>query len=170
MFDDWRIAYAKQGKADLLAREQLLRNTALPVCQQLHFLQMACEKICKAFLCGQGTDPSNLEKSHGYSSGPLPVIARQYFRRQRNTEAGWILQAIATLSRKIELLAPAVKAGGTHPANCEYPWRRADGVVLAPAEYRFDINLARDPGGTNLLKILQTAADELASQASRATT
>ena len=50
----WRIAYAKQALADLHAREKLLEHSELPDCQQLHFLQMACEKLCKAYLCGQG--------------------------------------------------------------------------------------------------------------------
>jgi hypothetical protein len=63
--DQWRIAFAKQALADLLAREKLLYYREVPQCQQLHFLQMACEKLCKAYLCGHGADPQTL-RSHAY--------------------------------------------------------------------------------------------------------
>ena len=159
--DDWRIAYAKQGQADLLAREQLLENPTLPQCQHLHFLQMACEKICKAYLCGQGSDPDDLRRSHGYISGPLPTIARQMFARTPNADRSWVLRAIRDLARRIELLAPTVDQAGTHPANCEYPWKLSDSSVAVPAEHNFRINLAREPAGRHLLKVLQVAAEEL---------
>jgi len=159
--EDWRIAYAKQGRADLLAREQLVKNTSIPQCQHLHFVQMACEKICKAYLCGQGSDPGDLRKSHGYISGPLPTIARQVFARTRNADSLWVLSAIRELARRIELLAPAVDHAGTHPANCEYPWERADGSIAVPAEHNFNIDLAREPAGRHLLKVLQIAVEEL---------
>jgi hypothetical protein len=159
--NDWRIAYAKQGQADLLAREQLLENPALPECQHLHFLQMACEKICKAYLCGQGSDFAGLRRSHGYISGPLPTIARQVFARTPNADRSWVLSAIRNLARRIELLAPAVDQAGTYPANCEYPWERSDSSVAVPAEHNFGIDLAREPAGRHLLKVLQVAAEEL---------
>jgi hypothetical protein len=46
-YHEWRVAYAKQALADLLARERLLEHSDVPECHQLHFLQMACEKLCK---------------------------------------------------------------------------------------------------------------------------
>jgi len=69
-YEEWRIAYAKQALADLLARERLLQHADVPDCQQLHFLQMACEKLCKAYLCGQGVDPETLRGSHAYNQRP----------------------------------------------------------------------------------------------------
>src|SRR5690554_3120919 len=107
--EEWRIGYAKQALADLRARERLLEHSDLPDCQQLHFLQMACEKVCKAYLCGQGVDPETLRSSHAYISGPLPVIARQQFAQAGPKDAiidrTWVLNAIRKLARKIELLA-----------------------------------------------------------------
>ncbi len=161
--DEWRIAYARQARADLLAREHLLASDRLPQCQQLHFLQMACEKICKAFLCGKGSAPADLRRSHGYIARPLPVIARHYSRRRRNGEAAWVLEAIADLARRIERLAPAMNEGGAYPANCEYPWEGPDGNVETPAEFDFGIDLARQRGGRHLLKLLQTAAEDLST-------
>src|SRR5262249_52791508 len=143
-YADWRVAYAKQAKADLEAREQLLRNPTLPDCQQLHFLQMACEKICKAYLCGQSADPATLQSSHAFIAGPLPIIARQQFARQSGhgqKDRSWMIGAIRKLARKIELLAPAVQAGGAVPANCEYPWVGPDGAVKVPAEHNFQLDL-----------------------------
>lgn len=161
---EWRVAYAKQARADLRAREKLLEHMGLPACQQLHFLQMACEKVCKAYLCGQGTNPEKLRTSHAFIAGPLPVIVREQFareRRQRQTDRSWVIEAVRTLARKIELLAPAVDAGGTHPANCEYPWLAPDGLVSVPAEHNFGINLLYEPAGAFLIKALQTAMDDL---------
>lgn len=163
-YSDWRIAYARQARADLRARETLLESSELPACQQLHFLQMACEKVCKAFLCGQGVSPSTLRSSHAYISGPLPVIAREYFSRRRKgapSRKGWVLAAIAALARRIELLAPAVDDGGGHPANCEYPWVGSNGAVVAPVDHNFGIDILYEPAGRQLLTILYLAVDDL---------
>src|SRR5262249_43399085 len=122
---EWRIAYAKQASADLRGREQLLAMPELPECQHLHFLQMACEKICKAYLCGQGTEPAALQSSHAYIASVLPIIVREQLAlksRHHQKDKSWMVQAIRNLARKIELLAPAVQGGGAYPANCEYPW------------------------------------------------
>ena len=165
-FADWRIAYAKQAKVDLQTRDELLRHPGIPNCQQLHFLQMACEKICKAYLCGQGTDPETLQSSHAYVAGPLPVIARQQFALQSGhvqKDRSWMIAAIRKLARKIELLAPAVKAGGAVPANCEYPWVGPDGSVKVPAEYNFQFDLLYEEAGRHLLKALFSAVDDLCS-------
>lgn len=162
-YDQWRIAYAKQALADLRAREKLLEHPDVPDCQQLHFLQMACEKLCKAFLSGQGVDAETLRSSHAYISGQLPIIARQQFAQESRRVQGdrtWMIPAIRALARRIELLAPAVNAG-RHPANCEYPWLGPDGTVRVPAEHNFGLDLLHERAGRHLLKVLYTAAEEL---------
>jgi hypothetical protein len=163
-YRQWRIAFAKQAMADLQAREKLLEHPDLPDCQQLHFLQMTCEKLCKAHLCGQGVDPEILRSSHAYISRTLPIIARQQFAqetRKMHTDRTWVIQAIRALARKIELLAPAVNDAGRQPANCEYPWVGADGAIRVPAEYNFALDLLYEQAGRHLLKVLYTAAEEL---------
>jgi hypothetical protein len=154
-YDDWRRGYAKQALADLRAREALLDRPELPDCQQLHFLQMACEKLCKAYLCGLGVDPQSLQTSHAYITAQLPAIARQQF------VPGWVTQAIRVLARKIELLAPAVSDAGRQPANCEYPWVGPDGSVRVPCEHNFGLNLLYDKVGRHLLKVIYTAVADL---------
>lgn len=131
----------------------------MPACQQLHFLQMACEKICKAHLCGEGTDPAALAASHAYIAKTLPVIARQQLGPQKDN---WLMPALRKLARQIELLAPAVKAGGSVPANCEYPWEGPAGDVLVPAEYNFQLDLLFEPAGRTLLVVLRRAISDLA--------
>ena len=154
-FEEWRRAYARQAMADLQAREALMDRRGLPDCQQLHFLQMACEKICKAYLCGQGVDPRTLQSSHAYISRQLPIIARQ------QAVQDWVLGAIRVLSRKIELLAPAVDDAGRQPANCEYPWIGPDGTVQVPRDHNFGLNLLRETAGRILLKVIYAAAEQL---------
>ncbi len=104
-YSEWRVAFAKQALADLKARDKLLEGPDLPDCGQLHFLQMACEKLCKAYLCGQGVEPSTLQSSHAYIARTLPIIARQQFAVQvgrRANDRSWMIRAIRSLSRKIE--------------------------------------------------------------------
>jgi hypothetical protein len=164
----WRVAFARQAKADLDAREALLQHPELPQCQQLHFLQMACEKVCKAHLCGTpGVDPATLQASHAYTESVLPTIVRQQFAvqsRHRPRDRSWLIAAIRKLARKIELLAPSVRAGGSHPANCEYPWVGADGAVRVPAEHNFNLDLLHEPGGRHLIKALYGAVEQLSGE------
>lgn len=165
--DQWRIAYAKQGLADLNAREHLLALPGVPECQSLHFLQMACEKICKAYLCGQGVNPETLRCSHAYISGPLPIIARQQFLRLGGNGGKYpqeVVPALRKLAKKIELLAPAVNPGGSVPANCEYPWKGPSGAVHAPCEHNFQLDMLHDKAGRYLLKALYTAAQDLSAR------
>ena len=117
----WSVAFALQAKADLDARDWLLRNRQLPRCHELHFLQMACEKICKAHLMARpGADPLALQQSHAYITKNLPLIARQSLARQsgRNERRSHVIESIRALAVQIERLAPANDAGGTAPSNC----------------------------------------------------
>jgi hypothetical protein len=71
---NWVQAFARQAKSDLNAREVLLLESTLPACHSLHFLQMACEKLCKASLIKAGADPEDLQASHAYIAKHLPII------------------------------------------------------------------------------------------------
>jgi hypothetical protein len=93
----------------------------------------------------------------------LPTIVRSYMGRQAGQlpRDNWIVEAVRPLARKIELLSPAVKAGGRSPQNCEYPWVSADGSITAPADHRFDFSMLFEKAGVTLLKILRHAAADL---------
>ncbi len=160
---DWHTAFARQAKSDLAAREALLSDRSLPDCHQLHYLQMACEKLAKAHLIAGGADPSTLQASHAYVAKQLPIIARHYLAREAHSrpKGTWIISAISKLARQIELLAPAVDDAGRSPSNCEYPWRLPDGRIVAPSDHRFGLSLLYERAGTTLLKIVRLATNEL---------
>jgi hypothetical protein len=163
-FPQWRVAYARQALSDLDAREKL-DVAGLPHCHHLHYLQMACEKICKAYLCGRGVDPALLRKGHGFVAGPLPIIVREQIaedskKLQRST---WLIISVTKLCKQIELLAPSMDDGGRMPANCEYPWQDSRGRVITPAEHNFRFDLLDAPAGRQLLRSLRRAAQNLST-------
>ncbi len=164
----WSRAYALRAKTDLSARDALLSVADLPACQQLHFLQMACEKVSKAHKCWGGTDPKEVQSSHAYAAKAIPLIAKQLFSRrslQIDIPQAKAMEAIRRLSREVELLSPSVDDGGRRPENCEYPREDGGGDLHIPAEHEFTelsrIDLHR--AGLTFLKVLVTAVEELAS-------
>ncbi|MCY3022393.1 MAG: hypothetical protein NTW87_25715 [Planctomycetota bacterium] len=142
----------------------LLKEASLPPCQQLHFLQMACEKLCKAHLYASGSQPDDLQHSHGYIGTVLPVIFRmrfsQAFDRELKNKA-WLLQRVGHLAREINFLAPAVDDGGRRPDNCEYPWEEG-GALFVPAEKQFtNLDFLKAQAGTLFVKLVDVAIEEL---------
>jgi hypothetical protein len=121
---EWSNGYARQARADFETFE-LVQPLAVPDCHKLQFLQMACEKLVKAHLCGTGTDPAALQSSHTRVAGTLPVILRQYATSVGYTgrSARGVMATAKKRAAEIECLAPAVKRGGQRPDNCEYPWK-----------------------------------------------
>ncbi len=162
--EEWRRAYAKQARVDLASYELLIKARTLPACQHLHFLQMACEKACKAYLCGHGVDPTILQRSHAFIARPLATIARRKLKQFGYRHQSWALSALRALARRIELLAPAADAGGTVPANCEYPWIDASGRVRTPAEHDFGLDPRRERAGLILMKLLHSLLDDLLAE------
>ena len=161
---DWARAYARQAQADLAAHDALHPLTALPPCQRLHFLQMTCEKICKASLIHSGTEPVFVQASHAYTAAVLPIVFQEQRRRLRLRDLhprSTLMKQVRSLSREIELLAPTVDSL-RRPDNCEYPWEDAEGNVMVPAEHSFaTLTLLTQQAGLELLKILPLAIDEL---------
>lgn len=164
--DRWRKAFAAQAACDFDAYFVLARNSTLPSCCSLHFLQMACEKTCKAFRCRDGSDPQSLQHSHTGVASQFPVIAREYLARQ--TERSFkrkydpVLQNIRHIAREIELLAPAVDDNDRRPDNCEYPWTIDDQRVVVPADHEFAVSALRDNvNSIAFFKILTIAIADL---------
>lgn len=133
---DWAAAYALQALSDLKAREALIA-AGVDRCHNLHFLQMATEKVCKAHLC-EVNGESTVRKIHGYVQSVLPLLARQFGGL---TVTGglkaWQLSAIKTIGREIELLAPACDDMDTRRDNTEYPWLGADSEIYVPCRFEF---------------------------------
>src|SRR5947209_20358055 len=76
---EWVKAYARQADADFRAWELSERHpeAVAAECHKLLFLQMACEKLCKAYLIRAGAQPDDLQTSHGYTAKHLPNVIRQ---------------------------------------------------------------------------------------------
>jgi hypothetical protein len=161
----WARGYARQALADF-GRFQDLQASDAPECHKLQFLQMACEKLAKAYLCGEGTDPATLQSSHAYIAGTLPVVLRQYatFVGVRGAKARAVLTLAKHVSREIELLAPAVRRGGGRPDNCEYPWEDAAGTLHVPLDWTFaPSGMLGQPKGRDFLKLVRGAIGRLLS-------
>src|SRR5487761_19124 len=161
--EDWARGYARQADADFRAWDLYQKHPeALSAeCHKLLYLQMACEKLCKAHLIRRGSSPEALRTSHGYIAEPLPVIIKQEisFRNRNLKTVAWLVRHVAHLAREIELLNPAVQRAGHRPDNCEYPWESA-GKVISPLDHSFPLlNLIVAPAGRTLLKLLRSAID-----------
>jgi hypothetical protein len=151
----WSVAFAKQAISDLDAREVLATGGASR-CHQLHYLQMAAEKVCKAYLYDSG---GGARESHAVVQKHLAVIARDLGsdRKLSNNQ----LKILKKLAAEIDKLAPALKGDGSRPDNVEYPWEDANGDIIAPVDHDFpgieDWQLPR------LLKLLRSAASQYAA-------
>ncbi len=161
----WGRAFAVQAKADFQTYNCLQGGRKVPMCHKLHFLQMACEKLCKAHLCKAESDPVALQPSHRYIGKPLPIVVKQQLARLDRKAVGkdgYPMNEIRHLAREIELLSPAVDDNGKRPDNCEYPWQVGPGEIRTPREHQFpNLNLLTAPSGRTLLKCVWQAIADL---------
>ncbi len=166
---DWADAFLRQGISDLGVHDLLAStlNASLPHCHALHYLQMACEKLAKAYRIRDTSaalhgENGLLRKHVGFSkfmSAFLlsPVVKRGYTGRTKQLEE--VRRRALALAREVEKLAPAVDDESA-PANAEYPWQAGEKVV-APYEYDFpNLSLLRGASGRTFLKLVHQAARE----------
>jgi hypothetical protein len=163
---EWAKGYARQAQADLQTFYFLQRQSAIPACHKLLFLQMACEKLVKAHRCAGGADPSGLQSSHVWIAKHLPLVLREQTAFPTKAAiARSQLKHFKHLSEEIEVLAPAVKRGGDRPDNCEYPWADSAGTgnLHVPLDWTFHpLQLIGVPAGRSFLKLVQAAIERLA--------
>lgn len=123
--DRWVRAFIQQADADFRAWELYEKHPeALAAeCHKLLFLQMACEKLCKAHLIREGSPVQSSQKSHKVIVGSLPVILRNQieFTGSSLKRKQTLIKHIRHLALEIELLNPSIKRDGRRPDNCEYP-------------------------------------------------
>ena len=159
--DDWALAFARQADADFRAWELYEQHpeAAATDCHKLLFLQMACEKLCKAYLIMAGTPPQDLQTGHGYIAKPLPLVLRQQIvdsGRDPDRMRG-VLSLVRHLAGEIEVLNPDVRRNGQRPDNCEYPWESGD-KVISPLDWTFHpLRLVSVEGGRTFIKLLRGA-------------
>lgn len=161
--DDWADGFARQADADFRAWElyQKYPEACAEVCHKLLFLQMACEKLCKAHRIRAGADPNELIKTHRVVAKNLPLVIREEMirRGQDNKAIAKRMPLVRHLAQEIELLNPAVRDDGQRPDNCEYPWE-IGGKIFSPLVWSFNpLRLCFEPGGVTFLKLLRCALD-----------
>ncbi len=161
----WARAFARQAAADLEAFYNFERfpGSLVTECHRQLFLQMACEKLCKAHLLRSGSRIEHLQSSHVYIRKNLPLIVREELRFLRSDlrKLRPVLQFAQQISAEIELLAPAVRRDGARPDNCEYPWEQ-DGAVVSPLDWTFvPAQLIAAPQARTLLKLIHSAIHRL---------
>lgn len=138
-YDAWAKAYACQGRADLKVYRELrkLREAReIEDCHELHYLQMALEKIARAFLLKRSRgDRRAYLLSHVAVSEFASSYAKSPEHRARFEGQGQLWAQVKVLAGEIEHLTPAVERQA-RPANVEYPW--SDGRTLrVPSEIQF---------------------------------
>lgn len=142
----------------------LLRVKGVGDCHLLHYLQMAAEKISKAYLWRSGTEPP---RSHvGLMPFLQALISRSLghkeqqriaeifdFRRRQDMEA-WVRQ-VSPLAHELQNITPALAQDGP---NTEYPWPPAH-PTNCPALHSFDLwaSLRDQAQGRSLLKFIERA-------------
>jgi hypothetical protein len=158
---DWGDAYAQQSASDFRIYEILIALDCIPVCHSLHYLQMACEKIAKAYqFRDQTTSETRLTTSHvAFSKFMDSFISSPKMRQEykgRDAQLIRVRQSTRNLAREIEKLAPAVDREHS-PSNAEYPWESNEGVVL-PCVYTYpNLSSLREPTGLHFLKLIKEA-------------
>jgi len=162
----WAVNYARQADVDWRAWELYEKHpeAVAAECHKLLFLQMACEKLCKAHLISKNSSPQELQTSHAYIASGLPLVVRQQILEMRRDLKGMkgVMRHVRYLANEIEVLNPAVDRGGRRPDNCEYPWEDEAGVLRSPLDWTFSPSqLLLVPTGRTFLKILRLAINRL---------
>jgi len=132
---DWRTAYSEQAKSDFSMFNEL-KDGDTPFCHQLHYLQMATEKLAKAYLTPTGS--GRYQKVHNAfvrfirTAGTMPGIMNAAgFSNREHYQA--YLRGLLEKAHLVEDLSPE---GEDHP-NPEYPWQTPNGIET-PLRYGFD--------------------------------
>lgn len=160
-------AFAKQSQSDWQVYKILTQQAGLPECHALHYLQMATEKLAKAYRVRATDSPvTNLVRHH---TGFVKFV-RQYLLspQSKSRYAGKaaqlesVVSAASKFAAQIERLAPAVDP---KTENAEYPWESGSAVV-APCEWQFSgVAFLREARGRQFLKTIELALGDIVCQA-----
>lgn len=153
-------AFIDQARSDWAVYRLLAAHDDVVVCHELHYLQMVCEKLAKAYrLRDTKAAVDELVSKHtGFAKfvGPFFLAALKEEFRGKDAQLAGLIARARTLAREIEKLAPAIDRTAA-PENAEYPWER-DGKIVAPCRYVFSsLELLRQPGGRAFLNLVERA-------------
>jgi hypothetical protein len=155
----------EQAKSDL-AIFHLLRSKGVPQCHLLHYLQMATEKLSKAYLWRSGKTPP---KSHtGFvrflkalldrRSNELGTLSKALGFARPDDLDRWV-KNVQTLAYSLQNIAPAEAGNGPNP---EYPWPH-EAPTHSPTVYSFELwTSLKDTGqGRKLIVVIEKAIERL---------
>lgn len=162
--EEWAVAYACQARSDwdVFCRMDALQD--LPFCHRLHYLQMACEKISKAYRARDtGIAVEDVTTHHvGFEKFVKafflsPQVKQGFAGRDQQRQVS--SQDARRIAAQVEKLAPAVDRKA-NPGNAEYPWEDG-GRLVVPCEHDFpNLALLKEPGGRAFLKLVGQAMDQ----------
>ena len=150
----WTDAFLRQAKSDFAVYQEFNRQ-GKHISNQLHYLQMATEKLAKALLCRYSNRPP---KASHVALGPFLKQSKGRVKLREalgygNNYSSFVayIDSLLPFAEKIQNLAP----GGRRldQPNPEYPWEKRDGHVWAPIDYTFD-DIRLDATNLNKLKTL----------------
>jgi hypothetical protein len=161
----WVRAFARQADADFRAWElyEMYPEAVSAECHRMQFLQMACEKLCKAcVLSAKMVTLDRVQTSHGFVKKQLSTILKQElsYKNENGAQLKTVMQDFKRFAQEVEVLNPSMDRDN-RPDNCEYPWEY-NGQVLSPLDRSFylsDLMLKRS--GTNFLKSLRSAINRI---------
>ena len=144
----WRQAFLAQAHSDDAVRRRLNRDPEVAECHQLHYLQVATEKLAKAYSCPpSGGPPSQTHKGFVRLLQMLkdrPDLRRRLGYGTDTASFRRLIDSLLPLADEIERLAPSL-AGLSQP-NPEYPWFDSGAEELvAPADFAFTAFDAANP-------------------------
>lgn len=157
----WAGAYHRQARADWSLFLELFARPDLPRCHALQHLQMATEKLGKAYRFRDTDTPSaRLRSEHGGFSKFLMTFIKRPELEGLVTDLSVrsYLAALPALGREVERLTPSID-GENHPQNVEYPWCSGE-VVIAPVDYSFpNLGFLHERRGLAFLKVIHLALE-----------
>ena len=118
---NWAAAFARQSASDFAVYQHLAAQTSFPACHALHYLQMACEKLAKAYRFRDvSMSIDDIQTTHvAFSKVVHQIVMSPNFHKRysgKTAQLKEILRSSRLLAREIEKLAPAVDKEAT-PAN-----------------------------------------------------
>jgi hypothetical protein len=159
-------AFISQARSDWHVHRILAKRDDVAVCHRLHYLQMVCEKLAKAYrLRDTNARLDDLVSKHsGFAKfiGPYFAVVLKDDYRGKDEQLRGLLRRARAIAREVEKLAPAIDRLAT-PENAEYPWERGE-QVMVPCDYGFpSLELLRQPGGRTFLNLIERAIDDFES-------
>ncbi len=141
----------------------MLRGQGIAQCHSLHYLQMATEKLAKAYFWRSGAPPP---RSHAGFRQLLKFLGHirqkdrdriaSLFSFNRFTDFQNWIRAVQPIAYDLERLAPDLANDGPNP---EYPWPHAE-PLHAPVEHTFAIWTSLTSGqGRDLMRVISIAVN-----------